>query len=136
MKVFLDTNVLVAAFATRGLCADVVRVVMAEHELVTSEVVLDELRRVLADKLGATTAAIDVPIALLRKHHVEPRPALPYSLDISDADDEWVVASVVASGAEVFVTGDRELLDACDDVEGTRFLSPRDFWEMLSAPSS
>ena len=34
VRVFLDTNVLVAAFATRGLCADVVRTVLAEHELV------------------------------------------------------------------------------------------------------
>jgi hypothetical protein len=34
VRVCLDTNVLVAAFATRGLCADVLRTVIAEHELV------------------------------------------------------------------------------------------------------
>lgn len=55
-----------------------------------------------------------------------------YALDISDADDEWVVASVVSCGADVFVTGDRQLLDGVGDVEGIRFLSPRDFWEMLA----
>jgi predicted nucleic acid-binding protein len=54
-----------------------------------------------------------------------------YALGISDTDGEWVVASVVQSGAEVFVTGDRELLDA-PEVEGVRFVSPREFWEMLS----
>ena len=32
MKVFLDTNVLVSGFATRGLCADVIRLALAEHE--------------------------------------------------------------------------------------------------------
>jgi len=47
VRVFLDTNVLVSAFATRGVCADLVRFVLAEHTLVTSEVVLRELRRVL-----------------------------------------------------------------------------------------
>ena len=31
-------NVLVSAFATRGVCADVLRVVLAEHTLVTGEV--------------------------------------------------------------------------------------------------
>ena len=41
--------------------------------------------------------------------------------------------SVVSSGAEVFVTGDRELLGAGDQVEGIQFLSPRDFWQLLSA---
>ena len=31
MKVFLDTNVLVSAFATRGLSADVVRLLLTEY---------------------------------------------------------------------------------------------------------
>lgn len=132
MKVFLDTNVLVSAFATRGLGADVVRVVLAEHELMTSEVVLDELRRVLLDKIGVPSATVHGVIAALRRHHVEPTPAAPYSMDIADRDDEWIVASAVQSGADVFVAGDRELLDAADQVEGIRFLSPREFWEALS----
>jgi hypothetical protein len=49
-----------------------------------------------------------------------------------DRDHEWIVASVVRSGGEGFVTGDRELLGLGDDVEGVRCLSPRDLWEMLS----
>jgi len=46
MRVFLDTNVLVSGFATRGLSADVVRLLSAKHELLTGEVVLKETRRV------------------------------------------------------------------------------------------
>ena len=42
MRVFLDTNVLASAFGTRGLCADVLRLIMAEHELITGEVVVEE----------------------------------------------------------------------------------------------
>mgnify|MGYP002814035003 CR=1 FL=1 len=52
MRVFLDTNVLVSAFATRGMCADVLRVVLAEHTLITREVVLRELSRVLRTRIG------------------------------------------------------------------------------------
>jgi hypothetical protein len=37
LKVFFDTNVLIAAFATRGLCADLVLHVLLEHELVVAE---------------------------------------------------------------------------------------------------
>jgi hypothetical protein len=37
VKVFLDTNVLVSGFAARGLCADVMRLVLAEHELIMGE---------------------------------------------------------------------------------------------------
>ena len=51
MKVDLDTNVLVSAFGTRGICADILTVVLAEHELVVGEAVLSELSRVLHTKM-------------------------------------------------------------------------------------
>jgi len=40
VRVCLDTNVLVAAFATRGLCADVLRAVLTEHVPVLGDVIL------------------------------------------------------------------------------------------------
>jgi hypothetical protein len=54
LRVFLDTNVLVAAFATRGLCADLLRVVLVRHELVVADVVLDGCRA-LKREIGWTT---------------------------------------------------------------------------------
>lgn len=53
MKVFLDTNVLVSAFMARGLCADLFRYVLAEHEVLTGEVNLVEFRRILRHKFVA-----------------------------------------------------------------------------------
>ena len=50
MKVFLDTNVLISAFTTRGLSADLFRLILAEHELMTGEVNLVEFRRVLQQR--------------------------------------------------------------------------------------
>jgi hypothetical protein len=50
VRVFLDTNVLAAAFTTRGLCADLVRSVLAEHQLITGEVILGELNDVLVKR--------------------------------------------------------------------------------------
>jgi predicted nucleic acid-binding protein len=46
VKVFLHTNIFVNAYATRCLCADVLRLVLAGRELITAEVVLSELARV------------------------------------------------------------------------------------------
>ena len=51
MKILLDTNVLVAAFATRGFCLDVLQLVLAEHRLLVGETILDELERILFDRL-------------------------------------------------------------------------------------
>ena len=52
MKVFLDTNVLVSAVATRGLCADVLREVLVSHQLVISSPLLNELTNILHSKFG------------------------------------------------------------------------------------
>ncbi len=76
MRVFLDTNVLVSAFATRGLCADVLRVVLGEHTLVTSEVVLRELGRVLQRRIGIPPRTVKEIVDFLREHEVVPRPTV------------------------------------------------------------
>lgn len=65
MRVCLDTNVLVAAFATRGLCADVLRTVLAEHDLVIGEVIFEALRRTLATKLKVPADQIAAVEAVL-----------------------------------------------------------------------
>jgi predicted nucleic acid-binding protein len=67
VRVFLDSNVLVSAFATRGLSADVVRLVMAEHELLTGEVVMDEVCRTLREKFDVPGQDIGDVERLLRQ---------------------------------------------------------------------
>ena len=112
MRVFFDTNVLVSAFLARGLCADLLRLVLSEHTLVSSEVVLAELRDVLNRKGRLPLAQIEAIEAFLRDQPVAPRPATILELDLVDADDEWVLASAVLAEADLFVTGDQGVL-AC-----------------------
>lgn len=132
MRVFLDTNVLVAAVATRGLCADVFRTVLASHELVVSQQVLDEVRRVLRVKLGVSPGPIADFVRLLqREAEVAPPARLP-EIELDDLDDLPILAAAVAARAEVFVTGDRELAEL-GRVEGMRVVSPRQFWEGLKS---
>lgn len=130
MRVFLDTNVLVSAYATRGLCADVLRAVLTEHELLTAEVVLQDLERILTRKIRLPDEAVGDILGFLREAHVEPRPARAAELPIRDADDAWVLASALAAGADVLVTGDPHLLDVADLVPRLRIVTPRGFWEM------
>ena len=133
MRVFLDTNVLVAAFATRGLCADVLRVVLAEHDLLTGEVVLGELRDVLAKRLKLPPSTVADIMALLRAQVVIPKPANPSSLPIRDPDDRWILASAIAGGADVLVTGDQDLLAITAQAPLT-ILNPRGFWDRVRSP--
>ena len=132
MRVLLDTNVLVSAYATRGLCADVLRVILSEHELVVAEVVLEELERVLATKLRLPREVIEEILAALREHPVQARPvAVPEHVEVSDPDDGRVLASALEAKAEVLVTGDPHLLDVADQVKQIEILNPRGFWTLL-----
>ena len=147
MTVFLDTNVLVAAFATRGLCADVLRDVLAGHQLVVGEVVLTELRRALPRRLRLPTTTVETILQFLREHEVVPKtqsrdrkaagksfipkskPLQPASLPVRDPVDRWILASALAARADVLVTGDRDLLDLPAQPP-LHILDPRAFWQL------
>lgn len=131
MKVFLDTNVLVSGFATRGLCADVIRLILAEHELIIGDVVLREVERVLKQKIGLPTEQIQEILAFLETQTVQPKPKLPSPLQVRDEDDQWILASAFAAKAEVLVTGDKDLLDVADKVGGLTITDPRGFWNLV-----
>ena len=133
MRVCLDTNVLVAAFATRGLCADVLRVVLAEHDLIIGDVILAEFRRVLATKLKVPADRVESAEAVFRTRDIIPKPNAPSTLDIRDKDDRWIVATAMDGAADVLVTGDRDLLAVAAQAP-LRILSPREFWEYLREP--
>lgn len=135
MRILLDTNVLVAAFATRGFCFDILQLVLAEHRLLVGETVLEELKRTLADKLRVPAVRVRELVAFVREQAevVAPTEAAPWP-DV-DADDRWVVAAALLGSADVLVTGDRDLLDV-GSAAGLRIVTPRALWEMLRAPRS
>ena len=127
MKVFLDTNVLVSAYTTRGICADLLRYILAEHELLTGEVNLVELRRVLRDRFHAPPELIATVEAELRDQMIVPKPAKPSPLPVRDPDDRWVFASAVDGSADLLVTGDRDLVSVARQAP-LAIVDPRGCW--------
>lgn len=132
MRIFLDTNILTSAVATRGLCADVLREVLTSHELVISDSLLKELRRVLQRKLKVPTFLISEFIDVLKQDTVFVKPADLPKVNIKDKDDLIILASALCGEADLFVTGDKELLELAK-VENLEIVSPRAFWEKLKA---
>jgi putative PIN family toxin of toxin-antitoxin system len=130
VKVYLDTNVLVSAFATRGLCADILHAVMAEHQLIVGDAVLAEVRRVLRQKIRLQPAAVSEVEALLRQQGLIVTAAPPLTIKMRDADDLAILSEAVAGGADVLVTGDRDLLDIAAKAP-LPIVTPRGLWELL-----
>jgi putative PIN family toxin of toxin-antitoxin system len=130
VKVFSDTNVLVAAFATRGLCEDVFRLTLSSHELVLSESVLEELERVLDEEFSVPLAIRADIEALLRRSTVVATPLAPSPIQLRDQDDRWILASAIAAEADVLVSGDKDLHDLPESGGiPLTVMTPREFWE-------
>ena len=135
MRVFLDTNVLASAAATRGLCADLFREVLASHELITSRQVLSELRRVLKVQFRAPQALINEFIELMSEDTEIAKPGELPRVNIKDKDDLPILSAAIAANTEIFVTGDKEILDL-RQIQQMAIMSPRQFWEALKNPPS
>jgi putative PIN family toxin of toxin-antitoxin system len=125
-RICLDSNVLVAAFVARGLCADLLKLVISEYYLVVPEVVAEEVRRVLSTKIKASPAALSAMEAVLERCDIVPQGDSPSPISIRDPDDERVLAGALAADADILVSGDQDLLVVADQ-SPIRILSPRAF---------
>ena len=135
MRVFLDTNVLASAVATRGLCADLFREVLLSHHLIVSHPMLVELDRVLSTKFGVGRESVDGLLRLLHQDTTVATGGAAPDVPLEDESDLVILATAIQGEADVFVTGDKAVQDL-RQVCGMKILSPRQFWEELVAPSS
>ncbi|MEP6702365.1 MAG: putative toxin-antitoxin system toxin component, PIN family [Betaproteobacteria bacterium] len=132
MRVFLDTNVLVSAFASRGLCAEVLELVLLDHDLILGRNVLREFENALQKKvkLPIDRSGEIVDFVLSEAAQVVDQ-AVPAIASV-DAADALVLGEALAGHADLFVTGDAAVLRLAT-VGALKIVSPRRFWEILRA---
>ena len=130
MRVFLDTNVLVSAFATRGLCAELYERLLTEHDVVIGEPVVAEVLDIMQCKFRAGKELLAKVEAELRLLEIVPAQQAAPKLPIKDREDLWIIACALAGEVDCFVTGDAELL-VLGKVKNMPLLSPRACWESL-----
>ena len=135
MKVFFDTNVLASAIATRGLCSELLEIALNQHYLLICEPVLQELNRVLADKFHLPASVIRDFLGLLKTEGWIVKIRNKLKLPINDTDNMLILACVMAARADVFITGDKELL-GLGVIEGIPILLPRQLWMKLAGLES
>lgn len=126
IRVCLDSNVLVAAFAARGLCSDLLAHVLSEQHLVVPDAVREETLRTLTDKFKLPSEALNSVLAVLDRCEAAPTSGEPSPVPVRDPDDERILADAVGAGVQVMVTGDKDLL-AVAEQSPIPTLSPRAF---------
>ena len=129
MKVFCDTNVLIAALVADGLCRDIVKRRLPLVDLFTSLALLKELESTLRTKFRVDPA--DLPLlAAYQERASLVKPAKLSRAVCRDPDDDVVLATAKAAGADCILTGDRDLL-VLERFESITILSPRAFVESM-----
>ena len=132
MRVVFDTNVLVSAFVTEGVCSKLLgRARRRQFQLITCPFILKELEAVLLKTLSATKGETSQVLRILTEAiSALVQPAQPVSGICRDPDDDHILSCALAADAEYLVTGDSALLEL-REFRGTRILSPRDFELLL-----
>ncbi len=130
MKVVLDTNVIIASFASRGLCHSVFELCLDRFEIIISSHLIDEVQTKLSKKLKLPPELIRDVIDFLSENAtligVDEAPP-----DIcKDPEDAKLLALAQKSGAPYLITGDKDLL-AIKKYASSKILSPRQFWETV-----
>lgn len=132
MRIFLDTNILVSALVARGLCWDLLNGAAVGYtcDLLVSGAVLTELTQVLTDKFKIPYEKTMQALVEIRQLVEVVPEGEPLTTPIPDPDDVPILASALAAGADLFVTGDKALL-GLGSIGSTAIVSPRECWLRL-----
>ena len=132
MRIVFDANVLVAAFAARGLCADLFEACLSSHECVATPRILAETEEALRRKVRLPAPRASAIRRFLEEHLRLVTPSAVEADACRDPDDLPVLGAALAAGADCIVSGDKDLL-GLGGFRGIPILGPRSLWERISA---
>lgn len=127
MKAVFDTNVLVAAFVTEGVCAKLLgRARRKQLDLVISPFILKEFENVLLKKFSASKEQLRATAKLISEVAQTVIPEPKVSGVCRDPDDDQILSCALSARADYLVTGDSDLLEL-KEFRGIKILTPGAF---------
>ena len=128
MKAVFDTNVLVAAFLTEGLCSGLlIRARKHDFDLVLCDDIIREFEDVLIKKFKLSSVDVSEISAIVAEaaskilRTVNSIPKI-----CRDPSDDMIIACAREAAADYIVTGDEDLL-ILQSHENAVIINPRDF---------
>ncbi|MGB5155816.1 PIN domain-containing protein [Desulfobacterium sp. N47] len=132
MKAVFDTNVLIAAFLTDGLCAKLLlRARHNEFSLILCPFILQEFQKFLQKKIKASSKEIEMAIKLLEEAASEiNQSSISIDRTCRDVADDNILKCALASESDYLVTGDDDLL-TLRKYGKIKIIKPRQFEELF-----
>jgi len=142
MKIVIDSNVIIAAFAARGLCNEVFELCLAEQEIYLSEALIAETEKGLLEKVRVPGNITKEIIRFLKSETKnveidrETKEIINETkLKLRDPKDLMVLATAESSEAEIILTGDKDLL-SLKRYKKIKILTPRKFYDQIRKQNS
>lgn len=130
MRIVLDANIVIAAFASRGLCESILELCLSEHEVILCGDLIDEIEKNLRSKIKVPPEIVAGIKEFLIEKSTVMKPALIPPNTCRDPDDEIILGLAVAASAEFIITGDKDLL-VLENFEKIQIVTPRMFSEIV-----
>ena len=130
MNLIFDTNVLIAAFSTHGICNSLFEYALENCTIVLSDHILDELQRILTDKFKIPDSkATEIRLFLIETCLISEYKI--FSDQVSrDKNDDPVLGIIDKIQVDYLVTGDKDLL-VLKSYKKVHIIQPRELWEIL-----
>ena len=127
MKAVIDTNVIISALLWGGQPRRVIDYARSGHyHALTSPALLAELKRVLSQRFALPQARVEMALRSTLSYSEMILPVEEIETPVRDPGDIKVIACAIAGGADIIITGDRDLLDLVQ-VGGIRIVSVSEF---------
>ena len=129
MKIILDSNVIIAAFSSRGLCQSLFELCLDRHDIIISDHILSEISRILHKKFKMPRGKVEAIIDYLNElcecvDHEKLENAV-----CRDKDDDEILALSQSIKADYIITGDKDLL-VLKSFNSIPIVLPREFWNI------
>lgn len=131
LRVVLDTNVIISALATpQGVSGRIFNYWQDRmFDLVMSEYILDETRRILITKFKMQQSLVHKRLQVFSSLATMVNPA-PVSIEGLDENDWPIIGTAVAGRAYILVTGDQQIL-ALHSYRQIPIVTPRSFLDQI-----
>lgn len=135
MRVILDTNVILAAFAGRGLAHALFELCLEKHEIIISEHILSEVQRNLQKKFKMSKDKILMISEYLKEFCTFGNCKRLDRGVCRDVDDVKILGLSEVAKPDYIITGDKDLL-VLKTFHSVPIITPREFWEISRGKSN
>lgn len=127
MRVVLDSNVLVAAFATHGVCHDLFEHCLKNTTILCSDFIAGEVERILIDRIKIPAKKVAEITHYLKNQSQWIIPERVIIANLRDPNDHMIIATALSGAADYLITGDKGMI-VLKKIKRTIIISPREYW--------